>query len=386
MRSTLTVCAVLFCVLLFGMALGFWLAPKHAFSEIEKRALERFPKPSIDAFWNGTYCKKTESYYADHLPGRTELVGLKARVELLLGKGENNGILLGRGGRLARWSFEMRTPNGETEQTDRYSSEQVVAACEGILRANDSLSVPFAVLLTGRNIDVYPSAFSYPIDHSDALNRAVQTALGDSVAAPDLISLFRASEGDLYYRTDHHWTTEGAYLGYRAAMAALGREEEILPANAFRRETVATDFYGTLWAASGMRWIQPDRIAIWLRGNEDTFTVTADGRELDGFYNLSRASGSDGYALFLDGTHDVVQITQTGTENRPHLLVLRDSFGSSVAPFLAQHYDLTLLNLSSTRQDFTDVSELAEEYRADAVLLVYTMENLLTANKLPRLH
>lgn len=56
-----------------------------------------------------------------------------------------------------------------------------------------------------------------------------------------------------------------------------------------------------------------------------------------------------------------------------------------MAPFLAQHYDLVLLNLSSTRRDFTDLSALADTYQADAVLLVYSVENLITANKLPRL-
>ena len=123
---------------------------------------------------------------------------------------------------------------------------------------------------------------------------------------------------------------------------------------------------------------------VWYRGNESDFTVTADGRELGGFYAFSRLESGDSYAIFLDGTHDVVTVRKQG-EARPCLLVIRDSFASSLAPFLAQHYDLVLLNLSSTRSDFTDVSALATEYDADAVLLVYTLENLLTADKLPRL-
>lgn len=386
MKPSMTVCAILFCLCLFGMAIAFWTLPKQAFSEVEKRALQTLPKGRIEDVRSGKLQQRIDAFYADQFPLRTELVGLKARAEILLGKGENNGILAGAGGRLARRRFDMRTPDGVLEDVDFPSDAQISAACAGILRAAEHLNpqVPFAVLLPGRNLDVCPSAFSYPSDFSDRVNAAVRAQLDGRVAAPDLVSLFRAAGDGLYYRTDHHWTTAGAYLGYCAAMEALGRADEVLPADVFRHEVVSDSFCGTLWAAGGMQWIRPDTVELWLRGNEAEFEVTVDGVPLDGFYDRSRLSGLDHYALFLGGTHDVAEIRKKG-EERPRLLVLRDSFASSLAPFLAQHYDLVLLNLSSTRRDFTDLSALAGDYGADAVLLVYSIENLLTANKLPRL-
>lgn len=384
MKQSVTVCAILFCVLLFGMAVTFWLTPKKSFSAVEKRALQTRPKPDAASVLSGAYTDRLAAFYADQFPFRTAWVGLKGRTEILLGKGENNGILLGADGRLARRKFRMLTPSGAVGDADFISDAQVAAACDGILRARENLSVPFVALLTGRNVDVCPSSFSYPTDFSDALNEAVQSRLQGKVTAPDLISLFRAGGEELYYRTDHHWTTAGAYLGYRTAMEALGQASAILPPEEFRREVVTDAFYGTLWAAGGMEWVSPDAVEVWYRGNEADFTVTADGRELDGFYSFPRMENGDGYAIFLDGTHDVVTVQKSG-EKRPRLLVLRDSFGSSLAPFLVQHYDLVLLNLSSTRSDFTAVSALASEYDADAVLLVYTLENLLTADKLARL-
>lgn len=384
MKQSVMVCAILFCVLLFGMAVTFWLIPKKSFSAVEKRALQTRPKPDAASVFSGAYTDRLAAFYADQFPFRTAWVGLKGRAEILLGKGENNGILLGADGRLARRKFRMLTPSGALEDADFISDAQVAAACDGILRADKNLTVPFAALLTGRNIDVCPSAFSYPTDFSDALNQAVQSRLRGKVAAPDLIALFRANGEDLYYRTDHHWTTAGAYLGYRAAMEALGQSSAILPVGEFRREVISDSFYGTLWAAGGMNWVCPDSAEVWYRGNEADFTVTADGRTPDGFYSFSRMENGDAYAVFLDGTHDVVTVRKTG-EERPCLLVVRDSFASSLAPFLAQHYDLVLVNLSSTRSDFTDVSALASEYEADAVLLVYSLENMLTADKLAKL-
>lgn len=384
MKYSLTVCAVCFCICLFGMAIAFWVLPQKSFSKVEKRALQPLPKPDGESVLSGDYRAKLDAFYADHFPLREEFVAVKARAEMLLGKGENNGILCGAGERLARRRFDMLTPQGTQTGVDFASPWQVAAACDGILRAGAALQVPFAVLLPGRNLDVCPSAFSYPSDFSDALVQDIRSRLSGQVAYPDLICRFRSAE-ESYYRTDHHWTTAGAYLGYCAAMEALGRAEEILPESEFERTVVSDSFRGTLWAASGMHWIKPDRVEIWLRGNEADFEVTADGRHPDGFYSPSKLTGGDDYAIFLDGTHDVVTIRKKTDAERPCLLILRDSFASSMAPFLAQHYDLVLLNLSSTRRDFTHLSALAGEYGADAVLLVYSIENLLTANKLPRL-
>ena len=81
----------------------------------------------------------------------------------------------------------------------------------------------------------------------------------------------------------------------------------------------------------------------------------------------------------------MVTVRLASGEPRPTLLLLKDSFANSLAPFLAQHFDLVLLNLSSTRTDFTDLSKAAEHYDADRVLLVYTLGNLITADRLQRL-
>lgn len=385
MKRSLTVCAVLFCAVLLGMAFLFWLLPKSNFSETEKRALNTAPAPTLGQLCSGAFAKRFSAFFADHLPFRQQLIALKGTTELGLGKGENNGILYANG-RLARRLFAMRTPDGRSVQTDRIPTAQVEASCNGLIHAAENLNVPFVALLTGRNLDACPAAFSYPLVYSDALQAALSEQLNGRVNCPDLIARFRKTAGDLYYHTDHHWTTEGAYLGYCAAMEALGSADDILPESDFRKKIVSTSFRGSLWSAIGaMPWIQPDTVTIWHRGNEQDFTVTADGRELDGFYQWERLNGKDHYALFLDGTHDVVTVQRADGEKRPVLLILRDSFGSSIAPFLAQHYDLVLLNLSSTHRDLTKISLLAEEYRADAVLLVYTLENLLTSDKLSRL-
>ena len=168
-------------------------------------------------------------------------------------------------------------------------------------------------------------------------------------------------------------------------MRSFGMEKDVLPPSYFQKECIQEPFYGTNWSAGGMKFVHPDQLELWYGGDESIYTVTADGKTLDGFYQRDHLTKKDKYSVFLDGTHDVVRIERADGSKRPVLLMVKDSFGNSIAPFLARHFDIVLLNLSSSRNDFTNVSVLAEDYGADRVLLVYTLENVITADKLCRL-
>lgn len=380
------VTVIAFVCILFGFAVAFWIVPDNAFSDEENRSLRTFPKFTWEKLASGEYSSQINDYFADQFPLRDALVGVKGISELLLGKGENNGILLGEGGQLAERSFDVYSAkyNGEVE-LDTFDPDTVRAAVEGVNRVSETLPVPFTALLTGRTVDVAGASFSYPTDASDALLSLVRESMKEGTQYLDTVPLLRKKyeNGEyVYYKTDHHWTTLGAYYAYAETMRSFGMGDEIIPMDAFERKTVSTDFYGTAWSAGGMKFVAPDTIEFWLLGNEDEFTVTADGKPLDGFYNTAYLAKKDKYSAFLDGTHNVVTVTKNTGEVRPTLLILRDSFASSLAPFLAQHFDLVLLNLSSATADYTNVTAAVAEYGADRVLLVYTLENVVTTKKL----
>ena len=381
-----TVCVFVAFLLVFSV--GFWILPDRSFSAEENRSLRTFPRFTWERLFDGSFSEEINEYFADQFPVRDEFVGLKGMAENALLKGENNGILLGKNGQLAQRLFDVHCADGRViADCDGFDADNVRAAGEGLTRVSQSLDVPFSVFLTGRTIDVAASAFSYPREGSDALLEAMRASIGDGVdyvqTVPELRERYDAGES-VYYRTDHHWTTLGAYYAYAELMRSFSMESEILPMEAFSRQTLSDAFYGTAWSAGGMKQVSPDALEIWLLGNEAEFTVTADGRALEGLYSYSYLEKKDKYSVFLDGTHDVVTITKEG-EDRPTLLLLKDSFANSLAPFLAQHFDLVLLNLSSTRNDYTNLSERVAEYGADRALIVYTLENVITADKLSRL-
>ena len=381
---------VSFVFLLCFTAIAFWLIPDKTFSARENRALQTLPQMSVQAFLSGDLSSAYNDYYADQFVARDLLVGLKGRLELLVAKGENNGILLGSNGQLAKRLFLTARRNGNAaEDSDLIDAQHLKSAAAGINRAAANAEVPFAVFLTGRTLDVAASAFSYPTKESEQMLEILRTNVQENAGYLDLVPAYRVryESGEyVYYRTDHHWTTLGAYYAYCDIMKSFGMENDIIPAESFQKETVSSNFYGTFAAKSGFHFVGADSIELWLLGNEESFLVIADGKPLqEGFYNRAHLEGNDQYSVFLDGTHGVVTITKKDGTDRPKLAIFKDSFANAVAPFLAQHFDLVLYNLSSPRTDYTDVTAYTKACGADAALVLYTLGNVIETDKINRL-
>ncbi len=374
-------------VLLMG-AILFWCLPDKAFSSTEKRGLQTLPRLRAESVISGEFSADMNDYFADQFPARDFFVGVKGLGELLGGKGENNGILLGKNGQLARRLFDIRRADGTVDaDMDHFDPTHIDGAARGISRMLNAAKVPTVVLLPPRTIDVASSAFRYPSDEGTALSKRLSDGIGACASYLDLLSVYReryAQNEYVYYRTDHHWTTPGAYYAYAEILRAYGMENEILPQEAFEKKVITTDFYGTFFASGGMKFVPPDQMELWYVGNEEQFEVAADGVRLESFYNMAHLK-NDPYAVLLDGTHDVVTVTRKDGASRQRLLILKDSFANALAPFLAQHFDLVLLNLSSVKQDFTNVTALSQQYEADAVLVVYTLGNVIGTDRMNRL-
>ena len=387
-RHALTT-VVCFVLLLCVFSVSFWFIPDKSFSARENRALQTLPRFDVQKLFSGDLSGAYNDYYADQFVARDLLVTLKGALELLSAKGENNGILIGNGGQLAKRLFSLARADGEAaEDSDVIDAEHLKNAAEGINRAAENSDVPLTVFLTGRTIDVAASAFLYPNDASEQMLQVLRENMGEDVNYLDLVPTYRThyENGEyVYYRTDHHWTTLGAYYAYCEIMKAFGIENDIIPAETFTKETVSGEFWGTFASKSGFHFVKPDSVELWLLGNEDDFLVTADGKVLDGFYNRAHLAVNDKYSVFLDGTHDVVTVTKKDGENRPKLAIFKDSFANSAAPFLAQHFDLVLYNLSSTRIDYTDVTAYTKACGADAALVLYTLGNVIETDKINRL-
>lgn len=382
--------SVLFLALIFGFAVCFWVVPDKEFSENENRVLQTFPTLSGENLLEGKLSEDFNAYFTDQFPLRDGMLTISSITHLAMGRGESNGVLVGRGGQLAVRKFDAYLGlTKRAEDTDYYDPAHIENAAQALGRLTQGVDVPVTVLPAPRTLDVAVSAFDYPATLSDELNQALFSALDEAGAdALDLTQAFRTmyDAGEyVYYRTDHHWTTLGAYTAYTQLMTAWGMESDILPAEAFTVRTVP-DFYGTTWSRAGLSYIPPDTMEIWEREDDSAYTLRDEQGAVitEGFIDESYLDGKDKYGAFLSGTRRVLTVScESAKAPRPRLLVARDSFASSLAPFLARHFDLVLVNLSG---GMTELSAYAEAYDCDRILVVCNLENFVTSDALVRIN
>lgn len=388
----------LFLALIFGFGIAFWIMPDADFSPEENRSLQTFPSLSSEDWLDGKVSDRLIRYYSDQFPLRSAWLSLHAAGELGMARGESNGVLLGRNQQLAVRRFDAYISLTERmEDTDYHSPAHVARGLEAVSALHQTLKaadIPLCVLLAPRTIDVTIADFDYPADLSDRLDKTIRETLSEAeVNSVELLDTFRTMHGAgeyVYFRTDHHWTSLGAYTAYTAVLESWGMASEILPADFFTVRKIP-DFYGTTYSRSGMLFITPDTLEIWeaADGSDARFTVTDErGNTVieSGFISEKYLSEKDKYGAFLDGTHAVLLISDKEAaargEARPRLLLARDSFANSMVPFLARHFDICMVNLSGGK---TNLSKLAEDYHCDRVLIVCNRENLITADCLQNL-
>ena len=178
------------------------------------------------------------------------------------------------------------------------------------------------------------------------------------------------SDASLFYRTDHHWTSAGAWRGYAALMESMG--EQAVPLGT--PETVSEEFYGTLYSTSGVHWLEPDTIERYVSGAGITVEDVTAG-ETRGLYVDSFLEEKDKYSSFLGGNAPLYIVRNPEAASGEKLLLVRDSYSDSMAPFLSQYFsEIHLLDLRYYR---TSVAQYAEENQMDRIFVCYSVENFV---------
>lgn len=368
-------------LILLSFGIGILVLPQESVSEEENRILQETPEFSISRLLSGEYTADVAAFYADQLPLRNLFVGLKAFSESLLLKQENNGVLVGSDGYLID-RLEYGDKEYETFDKNLKAVMQFTAIAE-------RYGVPVTFAAAPRTVDV-TDAF-YPALYRADRASVIRTRLKETLPSAADLSIPLASyakEGEyVTYKTDHHWTTLGAYYAYVALAPYLGYEP--LPREFFTEDTVTEEFYGTTYSSSGIKWAESDSITLFRSEEDELYTVTVaeSGSSTVGFYHEAFLSTKDKYSVFLGGNFGRVSIRKNGDEERPTLLLVKDSFALSIAPFLARHYDLELIDLryynGATAEYLTGESE--ELPKADRVLILLGFDSLAESEVLRKL-
>lgn len=357
----------LFCGFLFVFGAVFCARPVSVFSEMENRYLQTFPELTLKTLASGTFMTKFETFVTDQFPGRDAWMSAKTRTERLSGKKENNGVYFGTDGE----TLLDHVPEPDWERVEK-NFGYIADFGEGA-----DVPVYFALIPGKTSIWAHRLPENAPVaDETEVFEAALETA---NVTGVDLYTPLGRHAGEhLYYRTDHHWTTLGAYYGYTALMEAMG----IVPVSLsdYTETVVSERFYGTAYSASGARWVPPDSISLYVP--EDGVTVTSyfTGRPEPGaLYNRTFLEVKDKYSVFLGGNQPLCVI-KTETADAPKLLIVRDSYADSLVPFLTAHF--SEIHLIDPRYNRSDISDYIAENGIDAVIVLYGTANFVSDGNL----
>lgn len=358
-RANFTV-ALLFAVFIGGFFLANVVCSDQTFSPQENRELQTMPKFSFPSLFRGEFTAKMETYSSDQFILRDRWIELKARLELMQGKKANNGVFLCADGRLIE-------PFSGVEESELLKKAGYVETL------SDGLRVPVTLALIPSAAELYASLLPDGVENQSQAEILQTVSENTSVPVVDIISSLREHTDEyIFYRTDHHWTTLGAFYAYQALGPALGYAPRGI--DAFRPETVSRNFCGTTYSSSGFFWVEPDEMQIFLEPPAGVSVERFQGfvGEPASLYDYDMLSTKDKYRFFLGGNTPRAVI-HTGNEGLPSLLILRDSYTDSLVPFLLAHFsEIHLLDL---RYYLDSVSDYVETQGIDSVLVLYGLPN-----------
>ena len=340
------------------------LWPARTFSPMENRMLQQKPAFSLSALFSGQWTSDYETYLTDQFPLRDTWVGAKYVCERALLRRENNGVYFAKGGRLI----------SRFDEPDEKRVEQNFAAVDSLAQ---NTGLPTRLLLVPTTAYIYrddlpKGAPSY--DQAQLFQRADRLQAAQNIPVADQLMAHRQEY--IYYRTDHHWTTAGAWLAYQAYMQAAGRSDESLTQqqlDAVRRET--PDFYGTLYSQAGARFYEPDTITWYDLPNQLTiYNVTAAGQPTDGeatgLYDTDKLTVYDKYAMFLHGNNGLSRVQGDGTGK---ILVIKDSYANCFVPYLTANYaDIDVVDF---RNYNFGLDQLIADNGYDQILVLYSFDS-----------
>lgn len=373
------VTSIVTCLLFFGtlITLGCVTAfsEKKEFSETKNERLAKFPQFTAKKVYNGTFTDGVEEFLSDHFVGHDGWITVKTAAELLEGKRESNNIYILKN-RLVE----------KIPEPDMTVSEKSVNGIKKFAEDNDI--IPY-VMIVPTQAEIYRDELpaNAPNPDQQAFISEIYSQLGGSAATIDVYSALSANRDEyIYYRTDHHWTTRGAFIAYTAA----GKRMDLTPLTEdhYDIEHAGRDFRGTFYSKVLYDSVEPDTLDIWIssgKKNEPTVEIfSAFGEEPkihEGMYFREYLDVKDKYSTFF-GTNQPMVTIRTGNEGGK-LLIFKDSYAHSFVPFLTEHYsEIVMVDLRYIQMSYKQLIDVSEY---DSVLFLYNASTFMSDENLKKL-
>ena len=313
-----------------------------------------FPKPSWQSFINGTWNSELEAYLEENIGFHDVLFQVKNQVNLLIGEKMIQNVYVTKQGLMEKVVSDVE-PNADVINNYYH---------------NSNISVPIYFILVPTASAIYESNLPANALNSnqESFIKAVYADTENGIRCIDTYHVLNSLKDNyIYYRTDSHWTSYGAYYIYQSAIQKMG----FTPVS-YQRYVIShlsIDFKGDLYAKTLYHNIKPDILDCYYyeTGGKITsihaYYQNGNIQERESLYDESAlySSNTNMYQFYLGQPCEKL-IIQTDLNNGKKLLLYKDDFADCMIPFLIQHYsEICVVNLEQTGANFESVANV-EDY------------------------
>ncbi len=372
-RKLYIVMGFLFPLILLFFAAANIIAHDKEFSDEENRCLVQAPSFTLSTYIDGRFERRMENYSEDQFIARNLFIKVKSSFELALGNNRLNGVYFGKDMYLLE---DITTPEQSTI-TATYDALNKFRTSYPDVSASFLLA-PTSANILNHNLPVFASTQNQN-EYMDSFFSTIEGYGFISIDVRGPFELFKESE-QLFYRTDHHWTSHGAYLAYLTIKEVLSLSNDV----SYEPLTVKTDFRGTLASKSGFTNGLNDSIVIYMPTNTKAYSNSvifySDSKQkTTQFYVLNNLETKDMYTVFGGSNHPLYTI-ETPIDSDKRLLLIKDSYANSLIPFLSQDY--SFIAVVDPRYFYEDISSIMDSYDITDVMFIYNANTLFNDTSL----
>lgn len=340
--------------------------PQNEYSNIENRFLQEKPEFSFEDFIKNKFVTKYELYINDQFVFRDKWISTKSRMEHYFGKLENNNIVYGSDG----YMFD------KVQSIDKNQLEKNITSLNKFCNRYKDLNI--TVGLIPNSYEVLKDKLPWGLElynQTDLIDKVYRDVLDNRAKTLDILNIMKQNKDKyIYYKTDHHWTTLGAYYAYDEYIKSMN--EYPVDIDKLKKQEV-NYFIGTYFSKSKKYNTNFDVINYY---DIDIDGVYINDKKYKSMYDLDKFKQRDKYGAFIRGNNDLTVIknktnSNVNKTNSKRILLIKDSFGNSFAPFLTFNYDEVYI--VDLRYNTERLSSIIKDTSFDNILILYSVNNFI---------
>lgn len=370
------VTVIVFLLLIGGFTLCSFIKKDSDFSETENRVLTEKPEISFETLFDGTYTLAYQEYVRDQFPFRNFFVAMRNYCEAVLNKTKINEVLICKDDYYIE-AHKRENYESELADTNRQALGAFCDRYEEILGAEH-----ISVMIVPTAQSVMTNKFKtgmYAYNQEEYLDKIKET-VGEDIFVNTKDVLSEYNEEYIYYRTDHHWTTYGAYIAYREW--AVKKEIEAYSMEDIAIREISNDFLGTINSKLNMS-MKKDTISEYtVKGITFDIDYNMGLEQKDNFFYEEYLKKKDKYSYFLGGNPGLVDVTSSN-KNGKTLLIIKDSYANCIAPVYSANFEKTYI--IDLRFFNMNIDGFIAENEVTDILVLYNADSFATDKYVKRI-